>query len=397
LALPIDFSVEFEEPAQMYQTCLPQIFRHINSVTDVESEILALANYTRPRVTDNWETVHIETATGVYDHEKEILQKAGFSTVITAEDLAENWSLGEFDSPMGYYDERGLEFLWKYVDNTIARNPRNRMYLGWMSTTTHMPFLISPEWPGRESYVKDDGYWDSVDSWLNAMRWTDDKVKEIILGFRERGLEDETLFLMYSYHSSYVNNSHGDHGFPFAGQWATPIENPHNEAYRIPLMIYNPQIRNPERKKVEGNFYSLSIPTTILDLMIYTNSFVQSAQQDLALRFARNYEFAQSLLRPVKETIRFFFVHPGGTQWVLDNSRNLRCKFNLYDNHVYLVDYISDPLELDRMDSWNGVEGLISNGAEEKFGVGTAAFLREAFERQEYMRLEIRKRYGLQD
>jgi hypothetical protein len=90
------------------------------------------------------------------------------------------------------------------------------------------------------------------------------------------------------------------------------------------MMIYNPRIKNPEKRTVEGNFYSLSLPTTILDLMVHTNSLAQPAQQDLALRFAQNYEFAQSLLRPVNETIRFFFVHPGGTKWVLDNSRNLR-------------------------------------------------------------------------
>ena len=89
-------------------------------------------------------------------------------------------------------------------------------------------------------------------------------------------------------------------------------------------MLYNPQIKNPKKKRIEGNFYSLSIPTTILDLMVHTNSFSQSAQQDLALRFAGNYEHAQSLLRPVNETIRFFNVDPGGGQWVIDNGRNLR-------------------------------------------------------------------------
>jgi hypothetical protein len=93
------------------------------------------------------------------------------------------------------------------------------------------------------------------------------------------------------------------------------------------MMIYNPRIKNPEKRKVEGNFYSLSIPTTILDIMVQTNSFSQKLQQDLALRFAGNYEFAQSILRPVHETIRFFGVDPGGVQWVLDNGRNLRVSF----------------------------------------------------------------------
>lgn len=89
-------------------------------------------------------------------------------------------------------------------------------------------------------------------------------------------------------------------------------------------MIYNPNIRNMDEKRVEGDFYTLSLPTTILDLMIHTKSLAQEAQQTLARRFAENYEFAQSLLRPVKEALRIFLVHPGGTEWVLDNSRNLR-------------------------------------------------------------------------
>lgn len=89
-------------------------------------------------------------------------------------------------------------------------------------------------------------------------------------------------------------------------------------------MIYNPLIKNPTKQKIEGNFYQLSLPTTILDLMIHTNSFKTSAQVALARRFSQTYEFAQSLLRPVKETLRMFLVSPGGTQWAVDNSKNLR-------------------------------------------------------------------------
>jgi hypothetical protein len=60
------------------------------------------------------------------------------------------------------------------------------------------------------------------------------------------------------------------------------------------------------------------------------------------------------------------------------------------------VDYLADPLELDGMFSWDGIEGLISMGAEEKFGSGTDQFLRKAFEKYEYMRIEILRRYGLE-
>jgi len=44
------------------------------------------------------------------------------------------------------------------------------------------------------------------DSWLNAVRWSDDNVRDIILGFRERGLENETLFMMYLPYSPSVHS-----------------------------------------------------------------------------------------------------------------------------------------------------------------------------------------------
>jgi hypothetical protein len=52
-------------------------------------------------------------------------------------------------------------------------------------------------------------------------------------------------------------------------------------------------------------------------------------------------------------------------------------------------------LEEDTLSSWSGVTGLIEKGAEEKFGEGTTEFLEEAFKRQEYMKIEIERRYGL--
>jgi hypothetical protein len=70
------------------------------------------------------------------------------------------------------------------------------MYLGWMSTTTHTPLHLPPGMDVK-SYVHDSPEGDSMNSWLNALRWTDDAIQEIVLGFRDRGLENETLFVMY--------------------------------------------------------------------------------------------------------------------------------------------------------------------------------------------------------
>jgi hypothetical protein len=66
------------------------------------------------------------------------------------------------------------------------------------------------------------------------------------------------------------------------------------------------------------------------------------------------------------------------------------------ENRCSLVDYVRDPLETEMLESWNGVQELIAEGAEEKFGKGTAEFLREADRRQKYMRAELFRRYGLE-
>jgi hypothetical protein len=64
---------------------------------------------------------------------------------------------------------------------------------------------------------------------------------------------------------------------------------------------------------------------------------------------------------------------------------------------VRMVDYVRDPLELDAMESWDGIEGLMKGGAEVRFGPGASAFLQEAKKRHEYMKVEIMRRYGLDE
>jgi hypothetical protein len=73
----------------------------------------------------------------------------------------------------------------------------------------------------------------------------------------------------------------------------------------------------------------------------------------------------------------------------------VKVRFNLDDDHVHLVDYVKDPAEEDPLESWSGVEGLISMGAEDIFGPGTKQFLRDASSRQSHMKVEVFRRYGL--
>jgi hypothetical protein len=53
---------------------------------------------------------------------------------------------------------------------------------------------------------------------------------------------------------------------------------------------------------------------------------------------------------------------------------NMKVIFNLYDDNIYLIDYLKDRGEDDPLESWSSTEGLISNGEEEYFGSGTEQF-----------------------
>jgi len=219
----MDWAVENVPPATFYQHCLPRTFRYLNTVGDHSSEVFDTLNSQQPRTTDQWETAHFQSMTGQWEDEAGLLKKTGFQSTFLAEEI---WRFkiaqgvdADFPTTFGYFDEGSLSllssklmedslpFMWRYLDSVNSRNPKNRVYLGWMSSTTHTPLILPDEWLSNNyrTYLKKTGdanLWRNrehlpMDSWLNALRWTDDIVRDIIMGFRERGLEDETLFVMY--------------------------------------------------------------------------------------------------------------------------------------------------------------------------------------------------------
>lgn len=105
LPVPLDWGVESAPPTQWYQHCLPETFRFMNLAINTDSEINALFNNSRPSTTDEWETIHLQTMTGEWDNGFHLFKSAGFSTVITAENIANLNENKPFDTAFGYFDE----------------------------------------------------------------------------------------------------------------------------------------------------------------------------------------------------------------------------------------------------------------------------------------------------
>lgn len=109
--MPVDWAVENRSPAKFYQHCLPNVLRHINSVTDTSDEVSRFLHGKRVDTTDQWETAHFQSMTGDWDHELSIWKDIGFSAVFDAEQMIPFKDDEEFPSVFGYFDEGMLLFL----------------------------------------------------------------------------------------------------------------------------------------------------------------------------------------------------------------------------------------------------------------------------------------------
>jgi hypothetical protein len=105
LPIPEDFGIELVAPAKLYQTCLPEAFRLINTVTDISDEIFDAASDNRSATTDLWETAHIQSMTTDWESELQALKQFGFSSVFDGDNIAKLNPGKEFGHAFGFFDE----------------------------------------------------------------------------------------------------------------------------------------------------------------------------------------------------------------------------------------------------------------------------------------------------
>jgi hypothetical protein len=105
LPIPYDFAIEYRPPAKLYQHCLPQVFRIINSVTDISAEIFDMALDNRSATTDFWETAHFQSMSTDWEDELSMLKNFGFSAIFDGNNIAKFSPDKEYDHTFGYFDE----------------------------------------------------------------------------------------------------------------------------------------------------------------------------------------------------------------------------------------------------------------------------------------------------
>jgi arylsulfatase A-like enzyme len=161
--------------------------------------------------------------------------------------------------------ERGTEGFQRanyfgYEDDVLLEPSRD-----WLAENSDEPFLASyetitphheylaPDTYGIEDFAEDD----EMNRYLNSVRYVDFFLKNLFEQYRELGLYEDTIFVVY-----------GDHGEAFGEHGETGHGNVvYEEATRAPLIIHDP--RNPEPSRVEAPVNHLDLAPTVLDLLGY--------------------------------------------------------------------------------------------------------------------------------
>ncbi len=150
----------------------------------------------------------------------------------------------------GYEDRVALASTLGWVDAAVAAG--DPFLLGFLTLSSHHPYDTPPGFP-----VRDYGTGDArLDAYLNSIRYTDAFVRDLVAGFAERGLMEETLFVIVGDHGE----AFGEHGQRTHGDVI------YDEALHVPAVLYGPSVL-PAPGRVAGARHAIDVVPTVLDAL----------------------------------------------------------------------------------------------------------------------------------
>jgi lipoteichoic acid synthase len=151
----------------------------------------------------------------------------------------------------GYEDEIMLEPSREWLEENADDGPFLATY---ETITPHHDYLAPDERYGRIEFAEED----ALNRYLNSVRYVDFFVRDLIEQYKELGVYEDTIFVLY-----------GDHGEAFGEHGLNQHDNvPYEEGLRIPLLVHDPQ-RFQSGERVEMPMNQLDVLPTVLDLLRY--------------------------------------------------------------------------------------------------------------------------------
>jgi arylsulfatase A-like enzyme len=264
-------SVLFENAYAVYPESIKGLFSVLCSrypAFDTQAEDYARVR--TPSIAQVLATAGYRTAmfhSGRFDYlgMNDIVRRRGFETLADAGDIS-----GNFNSSFGVDEPATVDRMLAWIDSLPRAQP---FFLHYLPIAGHHPYATPVPGPFPER--------DELDSYRNALHFGDAALGKFLDGLRQRGLDTNTLFVLYGDHSEAFGQHEGNFGHTLFI---------HEENVRVPLLVAMPGAwREPVRVKRTASLVDLA--PTLLDL--------------LGIEAPKAYQGA-SLLDPVERAALFF-------------------------------------------------------------------------------------------
>ena len=197
-----------------------------------------------------YNSVFFQSATETFEDRPQLVENYGYDDFYGLEDMDKRGF--ERAGYLGYEDDIMLEPSRKWLEENGDDGP---FLASYVTITPHHEWL-EPDRYGLSDYHVEE----RLNRYLNTVRYVDFFVRNLIEQYKELGLYEDTIFILY-----------GDHGEGFAEHGVRGHDNViHEEGLRVPLIIHDPQ-RWKDGERIGGDFpvNHMDIPPTVLDLLGY--------------------------------------------------------------------------------------------------------------------------------
>ena len=177
----------------------------------------------------------------VYLGMKSVVENRGFETLEDAGDIG-----GNVNSSFGVDEPSAVKRMLSWVD---SMPPGKRFFLTYIPVAGHHPYA-TPD-PGPFPYTTE------ISNYRNALHYGDAALGELLKGLKSRGLDEQTVFVIFGDHGEAFGQHEGNYGHSFFI---------YDENIRVPYIIAAPGLIRAQTRIHFGASLIDTAPT-ILDLL----------------------------------------------------------------------------------------------------------------------------------
>lgn len=227
IAPPLDTNKTESKPGILPGRCLPDLLKE-----------------------QGYESAFFQSATKTFENRPELVENFGYDHFQATEDMPKTGF--QRTNYFGYEDDIMLGPSRDWLEQNADDGPVLTTYL---TVTAHHQYVVPDRYGTKE--FSDDPERPGLDRYLNAVRYQDFFLKNLIQQYKDLGLYEDTIFVIL-----------GDHGEGFGEHGLEQHDNTiYEEGLHIPFLIHDPQ--NPEPRRIEENINELDTLPTLADMLGY--------------------------------------------------------------------------------------------------------------------------------